>query len=61
MKFFTLQFYDSKLVCQGEGREVTRVQNTGSVDLVLNVSMKGMESAGYSIQDGNRGTASIST
>lgn len=55
------EFYDSKLVCQGEGREVTRVQNTGSIDLVLNVSTKGMEAAGYSMQDCNRSNASIST
>ena len=42
------EFYDSKFVCQGEGREVTRVQSTGSVRIKLNVLTKGMESVGYS-------------
>mmetsp|Transcript_1074 Transcript_1074/g.1199 ORF Transcript_1074/g.1199 Transcript_1074/m.1199 type:complete len:188 (+) Transcript_1074:119-682(+) len=43
------EFYDSKFVCQGEGREVTRVQSTGSVRIKLNILTKGMESIGYSI------------
>ena len=35
------QFFDSKFVCQGEGREVSRVQSTGRVILNLNVVTKG--------------------
>lgn len=42
------EFYDPKFVCQGEGREVTRVQSTGTVRIKLNVLTKGMESIGYS-------------
>jgi B9 domain-containing protein 1 len=48
----TLQFFDSTFVCQGEGREVTRVQQSGSVRLTLNVVTKGMQAAGYSSSDG---------
>jgi B9 domain-containing protein 1 len=35
------EFYDSKFVCQGEGREVTRVRGTGAVIIKLNVVTKG--------------------
>jgi hypothetical protein len=47
----SLQFFDSTFVCQGEGREVTRVQQSGTVRLKLNVVTKGMQSAGYSSCD----------
>jgi B9 domain-containing protein 1 len=42
------EFYDSKFVCEGEGREVTRVMKTGTVNIQLNVLTKGLQSAGYS-------------
>ena len=42
------EFFDSKFVTQGEGREVTRVKNTGVVKVTINIMTKGMESFGYS-------------
>jgi len=42
------EFFDSKFVAQGEGREVTRVTNTGVVKVTVNIMTKGMESFGYS-------------
>jgi len=42
------EFFDSKFVCQGEGREVTRVQKSGSVRIKFNIVTKGMQSCGYS-------------
>lgn len=47
------EFFDSKFVCQGEGREVTRVQGTGLVRLKLNVVTKGMQQVGYSAPKNN--------
>lgn len=41
------EFYDPKFVCQGEGREVTRVRSTGTVIIKLNILTKGMEAVGY--------------
>lgn len=35
------QFFDSKFVCQSEGREVSRVQKAGKVLLKFNVVTKG--------------------
>ena len=35
------EFYDTKFVCQGDGREVTRVISTGKVKVKLNVVTKG--------------------
>lgn len=49
-----LQFFDSKFVSQGEGREVTRVQRTGSVKLKLNILTKGMLSVGYAYNKTSR-------
>jgi len=46
------EFYDSKFVCQAEGRQVTRVKSTGSVRLVVNVSTRGMKDVGYDVEDG---------
>lgn len=43
------EFFDSKFVCQSDGREVTRVQRTGSVCVKLNVTTKGMQVVGYGI------------
>eukprot|EP01041_Mallomonas_annulata_P002148 gene2148-4179_t len=45
------EFFDSTLVCKGEGREVTRVQSTGYVRLKINVVTKGMQAVGYSVVD----------
>jgi B9 domain-containing protein 1 len=35
------QFFDSKFVCQSEGREVSRVKRSGKLLLSLNVATKG--------------------
>lgn len=43
------EFFDTKFVCQGEGREVSRVQHTGSIKVNLNILTKGMEGFGYSL------------
>ena len=45
------EFFDSKFVCQGDGREVTRVQSTGTVRIKLNIQTKNMGAVGYSIAD----------
>jgi B9 domain-containing protein 1 len=45
------EFFDSKFVCQGDGREVTRVQSTGTVRVKLNVHTKNMGAVGYSVAD----------
>lgn len=45
------EFFDSKFVCQGEGREVSRVENTGTIALKLNIVTKGMQAAGYATSD----------
>lgn len=42
------EFFDSKFVCQSEGREVTRVRRTGSIRIVFNIQTKGFANAGYS-------------
>ena len=47
------EFFDSKFVCQGEGREVTRVQGTGVVRLKINVTTKGMQMVGYTTSQGS--------
>jgi hypothetical protein len=36
-----MQFFDSRFVAQGEGREVTRVKATGIVRLKLNIATRG--------------------
>jgi hypothetical protein len=41
------EFFDSKFVAQGEGREVTRVKNTGVLKVSFNIMSKGMENFGY--------------
>jgi B9 domain-containing protein 1 len=51
------EFFDSKFVTQGEGREVTRVKNTGVVKVTVNVMTKGMESFGYSSGGGGSNQA----
>jgi B9 domain-containing protein 1 len=45
------EFFDSKFVCQGDGREVTRVQSTGTVRVKLNITTKNMGAVGYSVGD----------
>ena len=43
------EFYNAKFVCQGEGRDVTRVRSTGgTVTIRLHVTTKGMQEMGYS-------------
>ena len=41
------EFYDPRIVAMPEGREVTRVQSTGTVNFKLNVTTRGMEQYGY--------------
>ena len=41
------QFYDSKIVATGEGREVTRVQAGGLVRVQLQVVSRGLAAHGY--------------
>jgi B9 domain-containing protein 1 len=43
------EFFDSKFVCQGDGREVTRVQSTGTVRVKINVLTKNMNDCGYAV------------
>ena len=45
------EFYDSKFVCQSDGREVTRVKSTGSIRVKIHVSTKGMKAVGYDTTD----------
>jgi len=51
------QFFDTKFVAQGEGREVTRVKNTGVVKVTISIMTKNMESFGYSTSSMTAGTA----
>ena len=41
------EFFDTRFVNQGEGREVTRVEVMGNVRLRFNVATKGMHAFGY--------------
>lgn len=41
------EFFDSKFVAQGKGREVTRVRSHGCVKLTFNVTTKNMQEWGY--------------
>ena len=45
------EFFDSKFVARGEGREVTRVKRTGVVRVALNVTTRGMASFGYNVAE----------
>ncbi len=45
------EFFDSKLVCMGNNRDVTRTQKSGRVKVHLNIFTKGMNDAGFSISD----------
>jgi B9 domain-containing protein 1 len=45
------EFYDSKFVSHGVGREVTRTKSTGVIKVVFNISTRGMASFGYALQD----------
>lgn len=51
------EFYDSKFVSHGEGREVTRTKSSGIVKCVFNVSTRGMGKFGYTVKD--KGTSSV--
>ena len=44
------EFTDPRFVCRGEGREVTRVRSSGSLEIQLNVITKDMAAFGYSDQ-----------
>jgi hypothetical protein len=43
-----LQFYDSRFAASSEGREVTRVESTGTVRVTIQVLTRGMASHGFS-------------
>jgi hypothetical protein len=43
------QFFDSKFVCQSEGREVSRVKRSGKLLLSLNVATKGTYSTAHCV------------
>jgi len=45
------QFFDSKFVCQSEGREVTRVKKSGTLTVNLNVVTKGTTRCSLSVGD----------
>eukprot|EP01083_Nonionella_stella_P029151 80331_1 len=45
------EFFDSKFVTQGPGREVARVQSNGVVKIVVNVLTKNLSSFGFSVRD----------
>ncbi|KAI9139035.1 B9 domain-containing protein 1 [Paraphysoderma sedebokerense] len=47
------EFIDSKFVARSEGREVTRVQSSGTVKIVVNVVTKDMEKFGYTVSNSN--------
>ena len=46
-------------MAQGEGREVTRVTNTGVVKVVVSIMTKNMEGFGYSTGNGNAANAAV--
>jgi hypothetical protein len=43
------EFFDSKFVAQGRGREVTRVRSHGCVKVTFNVTTKNMKEWGYQV------------
>jgi B9 domain-containing protein 1 len=52
------EFFDSKFVAQGKGREVTRVRSHGAVKVTFNVTTKNMSEWGYQV-DTERGGAQL--
>ncbi len=46
-----IEFYDSKFVCQADGREVTRVRSTGVVKIKVTIATRGMKALGYDCVD----------
>ena len=50
------EFFDSKFIAQGKGREVTRVRSHGVVKVTFNVTTKNMQQWGYQMQN-ERGAA----
>ena len=53
------EFFDSKFVAQGEGREVTRVKNTGIVKVTVSIMSKGMEAFGYNSGGGSKSNPAV--
>lgn len=43
------EFIDSMFPSNGEGRDVTRVQSFGTVKVVVDITLQGMEQLGYSV------------
>lgn len=43
------EYKDPRLVAKGEGREVTRVQSSGVVKVVVNIAQQGMAELGYHV------------
>ncbi|CAM9136453.1 unnamed protein product [Ascophyllum nodosum] len=50
------EFFDSKFVARGEGREVTRVKRSGAVKVSLDVMTRGMASFGYNNPEATYGS-----
>ena len=45
------EYIYQEFVCQSEGRDVTRVKRTGTINLKINVTTRGMNALGYDIKD----------
>ena len=43
------EFIDSMFPSKGEGRDVTRVQSFGTVKVVVDITLQGMEQMGYNV------------
>jgi B9 domain-containing protein 1 len=43
------EFFETKFIAQGKGREVTRVQSKGVLKIVINVTTKNMREWGYDV------------
>lgn len=52
------EFFDSKFICQNEGREVTRVQSMGKAHVQFNIVTHGMAAHGYTESQTTPGTKS---
>lgn len=48
------EFFDSKFIAQGKGREVTRVRSQGRVKITFQVTTKNMTEWGYQVQPERR-------
>ncbi|VDP77622.1 unnamed protein product [Echinostoma caproni] len=51
------EFVNPRVVASGDGREVTRVQTQGFVDVIFNVATKNLHNLGYRVGSKSDGTA----